>query len=158
MQSQEPVQPVLVGNSGLARDHLTLEITESVLVDSVTGAADRLAEIAATGVGLSLDDFGTGYSSLSYLSRFPVRVIKIDRSFVSGLGHSDTDEAIISAVVSLANRLGRHVLAEGIETAEQAEHVARLGCQLGQGYLYGRPEPAHALDPLLTSRQPEPAT
>jgi EAL domain-containing protein (putative c-di-GMP-specific phosphodiesterase class I) len=121
------------------------------MVDSVTGAADRLDEIAAIGVGLSLDDFGTGYSSLSYLSRFPIQLIKIDRSFVSGLGRSDTDEAIIGAVVSLADRLGRRVLAEGIETAEQAAHVARLGCQLGQGYLYGRPEPANALDALLTT-------
>jgi diguanylate cyclase (GGDEF)-like protein len=136
---------------GLALDQLTLEITEGVMVDSVTGAADRLDEIAAIGVGLSLDDFGTGYSSLSYLSRFPIQLIKIDRSFVSGLGRSDTDEAIIGAVVSLADRLGRRVLAEGIETAEQAAHVARLGCQLGQGYLYGRPEPANALDALLTT-------
>jgi diguanylate cyclase (GGDEF)-like protein len=140
---------------GITPDHLTLEITEGVLIDSVTGAADRLDEIAATGVGLSLDDFGTGYSSLSYLSRFPVRLIKIDQSFVSGLGRSDTDEAIIAAVVSLADRLGRRVLAEGIETAEQASQVAQLGCQLGQGYFFGRPQAAHSLDALLTSRQTE---
>jgi diguanylate cyclase (GGDEF)-like protein len=128
---------------------VTIEITEGVLVDSVSGAADRLHELAATGVVLSLDDFGTGYSSLSYLRRFPVDLIKIDRSFISGLGRSDADEAIIAAVVSLANRLGRRVLAEGVETAEQAAHVRRLGCHLAQGYLYGRPARAERLGVLL---------
>jgi diguanylate cyclase (GGDEF)-like protein len=135
----------------LTAGQLTLELTESVLVDSVNGAADRLEEIAARGVGLSLDDFGTGYSSLSYLRRFPVNLIKIDRSFVSGVERSDVDEAIIGAVVSLANRLGRHVVAEGIETAEQAAAVAELGCHYGQGYFYGRPSSPEQLVGLLTT-------
>jgi diguanylate cyclase (GGDEF)-like protein len=139
-------------DSGLPPELLTLEITESVLIDSVAGASDSLERIAATGVKLSLDDFGTGYSSLSYLRRFPVDLIKIDRSFVSGLGRSDADEAIISAVVSLADRLDRRVLAEGIETPDQAGHVARLGCHLGQGYLFGRPAPARDLQDRLVPR------
>jgi diguanylate cyclase (GGDEF)-like protein len=137
-------------DSGLAPAQLTLELTEGVLIDSVSGAVDRLEEVVAAGVSLSLDDFGTGYSSLSYLRRFPVGQIKIDRSFISGLGNSDADEAIISAVVSLADRLGRRVLAEGIETPEQARHVIRLGCTLGQGYLYGRPVEPAELAGLLT--------
>jgi diguanylate cyclase (GGDEF)-like protein len=140
-----------IGESGLRAELLTLEITEGVLIDSVNGAADRLEQIAATGVHLALDDFGTGYSSLSYLRRFPVETIKVDRSFTAGLGHSDADEAIVSAVVSLANRLGRRVLVEGIETREQACHVARLGAHLGQGYLYGRPANADQLHGMLTA-------
>jgi diguanylate cyclase (GGDEF)-like protein len=141
---------------GLPAELLTLEITESVLVDSVNGAADRLEQIAATGVRLALDDFGTGYSSLSYLRRFPVETIKIDRSFTAGLGHSDADEAIISAVVSLADRLGRRVLVEGIETPDQARHVARLGAHLGQGYLYGRPLMADQVHDMLLAATPDP--
>jgi diguanylate cyclase (GGDEF)-like protein len=147
-----------LGESGLPAELLTLEITEGVLVDSVNGAADRLEQIAATGVRLALDDFGTGYSSLSYLRRFPVETIKVDRSFTAGLGLSDADEAIVSAVVSLANRLGRRVLVEGIETREQACHVARLGAHLGQGYLYGRPVNADQLHGMLTATpDPRPA-
>jgi diguanylate cyclase (GGDEF)-like protein len=147
-----------LGESGLPAELLTLEITEGVLVDSVNGAADRLEQIAATGVRLALDDFGTGYSSLSYLRRFPVETIKVDRSFTAGLGHSDADEAIVSAVVSLANRLGRRVLVEGIETWEQARHVARLGAHLGQGFLYGRPVDADQLQDMLTAPpHPRPA-
>jgi diguanylate cyclase (GGDEF)-like protein len=143
-------------DSGLAAGLLTLEITESVLVDSVNGAADRLEQIVATGVHLALDDFGTGYSSLSYLGRFPIETIKIDRSFTAGLGHSDADEAIISAVVSLADRLGRRVLVEGIETADQARHVVGLGAHLGQGYLYGRPVMAEQIQEMLLAAPPGP--
>ncbi|MCW2697304.1 MAG: histidine kinase [Modestobacter sp.] len=145
-------------DSGLSAELLTLEITEGVLIDSVNGAADRLEQIAATGVRLALDDFGTGYSSLSYLRRFPIETIKVDRSFTAGLGHSDADEAIISAVVSLADRLGRRVLVEGIETPDQARHVTHLGAHLGQGYLYGRPTNADQLHGMLTaSPDPRPA-
>ena len=145
-----------IRDSGLPVELLTLEITESVLIDDVDGAADRLQQIASTGVRLALDDFGTGYSSLSYLRRLPVETIKIDRSFTAGLGHSDADEAIISAVVSLADRLGRRVLVEGIETRDQARHVARLGAHLGQGYLYGRPAAADQLHDMLLAPTPEP--
>ncbi|SFK92675.1 putative bifunctional diguanylate cyclase/phosphodiesterase [Geodermatophilus ruber] len=145
-----------IRDSGLPAELLTLEITESVLLDSVNGAADRIEQIAATGVRLALDDFGTGYSSLSYLRRFPVETIKVDRSFTAGLGHSDADEAIISAVVSLADRLGRRVLVEGIETPDQARHVARLGAHLGQGDLYGRPTVADQLHGMLLIAPPDP--
>jgi EAL domain-containing protein (putative c-di-GMP-specific phosphodiesterase class I) len=159
-QLLDPAFPELLEHarrdSGLPAELLTLEITESVLIDSVNGAADRLEQIAATGVRLALDDFGTGYSSLSYLRRFPVETIKIDRSFTAGLGHSDADEAIISAVVSLADRLGRRVLVEGIETPDQARHVARLGAHLGQGYLYGRPTTPEQLHHMLLAATPAP--
>jgi diguanylate cyclase (GGDEF)-like protein len=159
-QLLDPAFPDLLAHalrdSGLPAELLTLEITESVLVDSVNGAADRLEQIVATGVRLALDDFGTGYSSLSYLRRFPVETIKVDRSFTAGLGHSDADEAIISAVVSLADRLGRRVLIEGIETPDQARHVVRLGAHLGQGYLYGRPVIADQVHDILLDAPPGP--
>ena len=124
----------------LPADALTLEITESVLMEEVEATAQTLRALKKLGVGLSIDDFGTGYSSLSYLKRFPVDVLKIDRSFVDGLGTDTDDHAIVSAVVSLAHALGLSVVAEGVETARQLHELRRLGCDSAQGYLLGRPE------------------
>jgi EAL domain-containing protein (putative c-di-GMP-specific phosphodiesterase class I) len=118
---------------------LTLEITETALIESLGGASERLDQLRRLGVDLALDDFGTGYSSLSYLRRLPISLIKVDRAFVGGLGVSAEDEAIVSAVVSLAGRTDRIVLAEGVETEEQAAQALRLGCAQGQGWLFGRP-------------------
>ncbi len=139
---------VLAG-TGLPAALLTVEITENVLVDAVVGAAAQLEAVAALGITLALDDFGTGYSSLSYLHRFPFGMIKIDRSFVAGLGQAREAEAVIAAVVSLARALDREVLAEGVETLEQARHVQRLGCDYAQGFLFGWPSDADATADLL---------
>lgn len=134
---------------GLSAGDLVLEVTESVLVDTVSGAAERLHAIAATGVRLALDDFGTGYSSLAYLRRFPFDVVKIDRSFAAGLGRREDDEAIVSAIVAMATSMRCTVIVEGIETAEQARHAARLGCPQAQGYHFARPGPPEALEAQL---------
>jgi diguanylate cyclase (GGDEF)-like protein len=128
--------------SGLPPDHLWLEITESVLMEEAAATIDTLRALRALGVRLSIDDFGTGYSSLSYLKRFPVDVLKIDRSFVDGLGVDPEDQEIVTAIVSLARALGLGVVAEGVETAEQLDEVRRLGCNSVQGYYLGKPEPA----------------
>ena len=111
--------------SGLVPECLQLEITESVLMHDAPGAVKILAALKALGVGLSIDDFGTGYSSLSYLKRFPVDELKIDRSFVSGLGHDPEDTAIVKAIVSLANALNLTALAEGVETRVQLDDAGR---------------------------------
>jgi diguanylate cyclase (GGDEF)-like protein/PAS domain S-box-containing protein len=125
-------------DSGLAPELLTLEITESVLMDDPELAVSRLRELKALGVRLALDDFGTGYSSLSYLSRFPVDVLKMDRSFLRE-GSTPAANSLATAVVRLGATLDLEVVAEGIELPEQAETLRALGCELGQGFLFARP-------------------
>jgi EAL domain-containing protein (putative c-di-GMP-specific phosphodiesterase class I) len=118
---------------------LHLEITESVLMDAVKNAQPTLLSLWRLGLRLSIDDFGTGYSSLSYLKRFPVSTLKVDRSFVSGLGVDADDEAIVRTVIAMAETLGMGVIAEGVESPEQAAALLAAGCELAQGYYYGRP-------------------
>jgi diguanylate cyclase (GGDEF)-like protein len=132
----------LLRDTGLAADCLKLEITESAFMEDVEAAIALLRQLKATGIQLSLDDFGTGYSSLSYLYRLPVDVLKIDRSFVSRLGTPGTDAGLVGTIVSLAHRLHLEVIAEGVETAEQAAQLQALGCEYGQGYYFSRPMPA----------------
>jgi diguanylate cyclase (GGDEF)-like protein len=139
----------ILADVGADPSTVMVELTESVLVDSVTGAAARLQSLADLGVRLALDDFGTGYSSLAYLRRFPFDVIKIDQSFVAGLGQDVQDEAIVTSVVAMAGALDRTLIIEGIETAAQAAHAQRLGCRFAQGYHFGRPSSAEQLGPRL---------
>lgn len=123
--------------TGMDPAFLKLEITESVVM-AVGNAFNLLERLRNMGITLSLDDFGTGYSSLSYLKMLPVQQLKIDQSFVSGIGKSQGDEAIICSVMALAQSLGFEVVAEGVETEEQAAFLRHLGCQKLQGYLHGR--------------------
>ena len=125
--------------SGLDPDALWLEITESVVMDGVESTIETLRALKGLGVHLSIDDFGTGYSSLSYLKRFPIDVLKIDRSFVDGFGTDPEDEAIVTAVVRLAQALGLETVAEGIENTRQLVGLSELGCGAGQGYYFSRP-------------------
>jgi EAL domain-containing protein (putative c-di-GMP-specific phosphodiesterase class I) len=126
-------------DSGLAPLRLELEITEGVLIDDLSRAKKTMQSLKALGIMIALDDFGTGYSSLSYLEAFPLDRIKIDRSFVGGLGQSERGLAIVRAVIGLAHGLGVPVLAEGIETVAQMSLLLREGCDEMQGYLLGRP-------------------
>ena len=130
-----------VAEAELVPDAVTLEITESAIVDEDDHTNRMLAELKATGVRLAIDDFGTGYSSLAYLSRLPIDVLKVDRRFVDGLGSSGRDTAIVSAMVDLAHRLRLGVVAEGVETAGELDIVRQTGCDEAQGYLLGRPAP-----------------
>jgi EAL domain-containing protein (putative c-di-GMP-specific phosphodiesterase class I) len=135
--------------SRLSPRQLTLEITESVLVSDVEAMSTRLRELKGLGVLLAIDDFGTGYSSLSYLRRFPIDMLKIDKAFVDGIGKGREDTALAHAIVKLSHTLQLHTVAEGIEQAEQAAHLASLGCQDGQGFLFARPLNPEAMTELL---------
>jgi diguanylate cyclase (GGDEF)-like protein len=128
---------------------LCLEVTESVLMNDVEGSVAILEQIAALGVEVSIDDFGTGYSSLAYLKHFPLTELKIDKSFVDGLGNDGDDTAIVAAVIALAHALDLCVVAEGVETAEQLQRLRTLGCEQAQGFLFARPGPPQAIDDLL---------
>ncbi|MGH9223455.1 MAG: EAL domain-containing protein [Acidimicrobiales bacterium] len=129
---------------------LTLEITESATVEDTEAAIFKLQQLKALGLRVAIDDFGTGYSSLSYLRRFPVDQLKIDRSFVAGLGKDDQDTAIVTSVISLAHALGLEAVAEGVETLEQLEHLTALGCDLAQGFNWRRPESYDNVNAWLT--------
>ncbi|MGE5652377.1 MAG: EAL domain-containing protein [Bacillota bacterium] len=124
---------------GLRADLLDLEITESILMQPSGENMATLQRLSEMGVRLSIDDFGTGYSSLSYLKRFPVDVLKIDRSFVCGIGKAQDDMAIADAIIGMAAGLHLKVIAEGVETAEQAAYLSTRNCHMAQGYFYGEP-------------------
>jgi diguanylate cyclase len=131
----------VLARTGLAPDRLWLEITESGLIADVDATVMSLHALRELGVRLAVDDFGTGYTTLVNLKRFPVDVIKIDRSFVHGLNHDRADTAIVTAVIRLAHDLGLMVVAEGVETAEQRRQLQALGCDYLQGFHIGRPAP-----------------
>ncbi|HVM28581.1 MAG TPA: EAL domain-containing protein [Mycobacteriales bacterium] len=131
--------------SGADPAALMLEVTESAVMADLEATARTLQSLRELGLSIAVDDFGTGYSSLTYLKRFPVTCVKIDRSFVSGLGVDDQDAAIVSSVLSLARAIGLECVAEGVETEEQRLVLQALGCELGQGYLWS---PALAADEL----------
>jgi diguanylate cyclase (GGDEF)-like protein len=149
-------------DSQLEPSCLELEVTESLLLQNTASVLDQLTRLRAMGVSIALDDFGTGYSSLSYLWKFPLDAVKIDRSFVSELEHDPKATAVVSTIVALGKTLALAVTAEGVETAGQARVLNRLGCDLAQGYLFGRPISqalAHALvvedAPAVTGRSRE---
>ncbi len=128
---------------------LSLEITESVMLDDADGLREALASLKEIGVRLVLDDFGTGYSSLSYLTRLPLDALKVDRSFVAGLGTEAGDTAITEAIVAMSHALSLEVVGEGAETELQTDELARLGCDLVQGFHFSRPVPAAEITRML---------
>jgi diguanylate cyclase (GGDEF)-like protein len=136
----EQVQAVLE-KTGMDPEWLTLEVTESSAMRDQDTAERNLHCLHALGIRLALDDFGTGYSSLSFLRQLPVEVVKIDQSFVAGIGQRTDDELIVAGVISMAHALGHVVIAEGIETVEQRDALTRLGCRWGQGFLWSRAVP-----------------
>jgi diguanylate cyclase (GGDEF)-like protein/PAS domain S-box-containing protein len=136
----------ILTETGFPVDRLTMEVTESVLVDEGPYATTTLRRLRELGVRLSIDDFGTGYSSLVYLRRLNADALKIDRSFVDGLGRDSEADAIVRTVISLATSLGLDLVAEGVETEEQRRLLIELGCQFAQGYLFSRPLPGPAFE------------
>ncbi|MGD0228861.1 MAG: EAL domain-containing protein [Syntrophorhabdales bacterium] len=130
---------------GLSPECIELELTESVLMDNLEHTNNVLSELRRMGLHLSLDDFGTGYSSLSYLQRFPVQKLKVDRSFIMGLGLDSSSSQIVAAIFQLANVLGLDVVAEGVETSEVASRLREMGCRLAQGFYFAKPSDAESL-------------
>jgi EAL domain-containing protein (putative c-di-GMP-specific phosphodiesterase class I) len=138
-----------LGASGLSADRLSIEITETAALRDFDAALMTLEGLRARGIGLSLDDFGTGYSPLTFLKRLPVGALKIDRSFVDGLGRDTSDDRIVVGVIQLGLALGFRLVAEGVETAEQADRLRRMGCQMGQGFLWSPAVRAEELGPTI---------
>ena len=152
LSARQIAQPDLVNlvvealaKGGIESSSLCLEITETALMADPAAGLKVLQDLRSLGVELAIDDFGTGYSSLSYLKRFPVDVLKIDRSFVDGLGDDPEDTAIVTAIISLGRALGLRVVAEGVETERQLAELRRLGCDRAQGFMFARPGPAGQL-------------
>jgi diguanylate cyclase (GGDEF)-like protein len=143
----------IIDSTGLEPSSLFLEVTESTAMRDALATAAALEELQTLGVRTILDDFGTGYSSLSYLERFPVEYIKIDHSFVGGLGEYPGAEMLVSAIISLAHALGHKVIAEGVETEEQFEQLREMGCDLAQGHLISEPLSAEGVADLLAAAQ-----
>ena len=129
----------ILAESGLAPRYLEIELTENLIMMEITRAVDILMQLKANGIQLSIDDFGTGYSSLSYLKQFPIDVLKIDRTFVKDIGTDPDDEAIVKSIIALAHSLKLHVIAEGVETAEQLAFLAQHDCDEFQGFYFSRP-------------------
>jgi len=147
-----PTVLTTVRESGLDPRRLSLEITESMVMRDIQGTVARLAALREQGIQFAIDDFGTGYSSLSYLKHFPVNTLKMDRLFVADVDSDAYNNALMRSVIALAAPLGLRVTAEGIETQAEADTLRALGCYGGQGYLFGRPQPAAEFGELLQAR------
>ena len=144
-------------DTALDPDCLEIELTESLFMSDVTPAVELLHRMKSLGVNLSIDDFGTGYSSLSYLSRFPIDVLKIDRSFVADITHDANDAAIVTSIIALAHNLKLAVIAEGVETLDQLDYLRSHGCDEMQGYYFSKPLAAEDFEVLLRQRRALPA-
>jgi EAL domain-containing protein (putative c-di-GMP-specific phosphodiesterase class I) len=149
------VREILV-STGFDPTMLTLEVTESVLVEEGPAAMSALTSLRDLGVRLAIDDFGTGYSSLVYLRRLRVDTLKIDKSFIDGLAEGSDDDTIVRSIVDLASSLGLGVVAEGVETEEQRARLVAHGCPHAQGYLFARPLEPDALIRLCAPERPPP--
>ena len=147
---QPDLVPEALEKTGLEASALQLEITERAVMDDVEFALGKLKELKDLGVSLAIDDFGMGYSCLYHLKHMPIDFLKIDRSFIVGLGEDQGDEAIVSGTVSLAHALGVTAVAEGVETSDQYAMLKELGCDLAQGYYFAKPLPSEAMEKLLT--------
>jgi EAL domain-containing protein (putative c-di-GMP-specific phosphodiesterase class I) len=139
----------ILQEQGTSAQLIELEMTEGLLMDDTEQAHRALRRLKALGLRISIDDFGTGHSCLSYLRRFPIDVLKIDRSFVNEIGESEDSRIIIDAIISLAGSLKLETVAEGVETNAQLDYLLERGCHVAQGFLFGMPMAAEQVEPLL---------
>jgi EAL domain-containing protein (putative c-di-GMP-specific phosphodiesterase class I) len=143
----------VLAETKLPAGSLEIELTESLFMSDVALAVELMHSLKALGVNLSIDDFGTGYSSLSYLSRFPIDVLKIDRSFVAEITRGSNGAPIVASIIALAHNLKLDVIAEGVETEEQLDYLRRHGCDQIQGYYFSRPLAAEDFEQLLRQQK-----
>ena len=136
-----PMLHDILTSTQLPASNLTLEVTESRLVSQPLLTKQILGKLRALGIHIAIDDFGTGYSSLTYLTQLPFDTLKIDRSFVSQMLDSENHAAIVAAIITMTGKFNAEIVAEGVETAEQAQHLKQLGCRYAQGFYYSRPKP-----------------
>ena len=146
-----------LAKTGLAPEHLELEITESSIMQNVEQMIALLERLSLTGIAISIDDFGTGYSSLSYLKRFPVQLLKIDQSFTHDLTRNPGDASLVATIIDLARNFGMRAVAEGVETMEQYEHLKFLKCAECQGYFFSKPVPPARIAEMLDAQRNRPS-
>ncbi len=144
----------VLASTGADPTHLTLEITEGVVIDNIIDVVAKMSELSSMGIHFSMDDFGTGYSSLSYLKRLPIHELKIDKSFIQDLTTDTNDAGLVETILSVAKHLHLKVVAEGVETAEQAAFLNQRGPVIHQGYLFGKPEPVEKFFEKLAGQLP----
>jgi EAL domain-containing protein (putative c-di-GMP-specific phosphodiesterase class I) len=161
VSARQLYDPAFVGDvraalatSGVDPRRVVLELTESVMLDRPELALERFTALKQLGVTLAIDDFGTGYSALSYLQRFPIDVLKIDKSFVDGLGRGGPQGSLAGTIVALGHALAMRTVAEGVEDAAQRTALREVGCVLGQGYLFARPLAPAAVAAMLAGVEP----
>ena len=139
----------LLDDSGIPAEQLEIEITESIMIDSVDKALCCIDELKSMGIQIAIDDFGTGYSSLSYLNRFPANLLKIDKSFIDKMNTGDSSRQYVAAIISIGHVMGFEVISEGVEEPEQLETLKEIGCDYIQGFIWGRPLPAEDTEILV---------
>ena len=139
----------LLESSGIPAKQLELEITESIMIESMDKAMNCINEIKKMGVLIAIDDFGTGYSSLSYLNSFPADLLKIDKSFIDKMNTGSSAKQYVAAIISMGHILGFDVISEGVEEQEQLETLREIGCDYIQGYIWGRPLPPEEAEKIL---------
>jgi EAL domain-containing protein (putative c-di-GMP-specific phosphodiesterase class I) len=147
----------ILAETGLAPHSLRLEVTESAAMQNAAQTIETMARLRAMGILIYMDDFGTGYSSLSQLQRMPLDALKIDREFVKNMNRDATSRSIVDSIIALAHTMSLRVIAEGVETAEQAARLAESGCDYLQGYHFGRPMPAEQISLFVERREPREA-
>ncbi len=145
----EEVRSIL-SESGMPANLLELEITESIMIESADKALKRISELCEMGINIAIDDFGTGYSSLSYLNKFPANLLKIDKSFIDKMNESDSSKQYVAAIISIGHIMGFKVISEGVEKDSQLQALKDIGCDLIQGYIWGKPMPAEQAEKLIT--------
>ena len=129
----------ILETSGISPSNLEIEITESIMIDSVDKAVQVIKDIEALGVKIAIDDFGTGYSSLSYLNKFPADLLKIDKSFIDKMNSSDSSKQYVASIIAIGHIMGFKVISEGVEEDKQIDTLREIGCDYVQGFIWGRP-------------------